>query len=566
MDLPLSHRLRAGPIEVACAVDGPSLPHAGAMLRSLLAAERRPLRVHLLAGEEVDSDRLRSLSGMIGHLGAEPSLHRVPGARLDAAAGDRSPRRWYSILLPELLADLDRVVYLDVDLIVLASLWPLWRTRLSRHLVAAVATAFPSPESAERRCAELGIDPDDHFDPGVMLLNLRRLRREESADRALALARARGPELAPEDAINAVLAPRRRALAPRWNWTGDATRASADTRAPGAGGAASARRSPAIRRFAGPGEREPWDPRAEPGARELYWSHRNQTPWASGRDLNHPWGEFFPGFRHSRRERYASRRPDPSRRRAVQTIVHNEAVFLPIWLRYHSRFFAPDDIYVFDHQSTDGSTAGGGFVRIPVAHETVDHTWMVRTLQDHQHELLRRYDAVLTLDVDEIVAPDPAWGTLGDYLDRFDEESVNCLGYELLHLKDCEPPFEPNRPVLDQRGWWFQNDGYNKPALATEPTIWEPGFHTRADGRANIDPDLRLIHLHRMDYEICLQRHRHRRARDWNERDVAYGWASHNLVADEEEFERWFYEDSCFEDRGIGIHLEPIPTRWKGIL
>ena len=38
------------------------------------------------------------------------------------------------------------------------------------------------------------------------------------------------------------------------------------------------------------------------------------------------------------------------KRRAVQTMVQNEAVFLPIWLRYYSRFFAPDDIYVFDHE------------------------------------------------------------------------------------------------------------------------------------------------------------------------------------------------------------------------
>ena len=47
-------------------------------------------------------------------------------------------------------------------------------------------------------------------------------------------------------------------------------------------------------------------------------------------------------------------------------MVYNEAVFLPIWLRYYSRFFAPDDIYVLDHESTDGSTSGSGFVRIPV--------------------------------------------------------------------------------------------------------------------------------------------------------------------------------------------------------
>ena len=54
------------------------------------------------------------------------------------------------------------------------------------------------------------------------------------------------------------------------------------------------------------------------------------------------------------------------KRRAVVTIVHNEPVFLPLWLRYYSRFFAAEDIYVLDNQSTDGSAGGRGFNRIEV--------------------------------------------------------------------------------------------------------------------------------------------------------------------------------------------------------
>ncbi|MGH3827327.1 MAG: RICIN domain-containing protein, partial [Pseudonocardiaceae bacterium] len=42
--------------------------------------------------------------------------------------------------------------------------------------------------------------------------------------------------------------------------------------------------------------------------------------------------------------------------RAVLTIVRNENVFLPIWLHYYGQFFPAQDMYVIDHQSTDGST------------------------------------------------------------------------------------------------------------------------------------------------------------------------------------------------------------------
>lgn len=254
------------------------------------------------------------------------------------------------------------------------------------------------------------------------------------------------------------------------------------------------------------------------------------------------------------------------KRAAVLTMVHNEAVFFPLWLRYYSRFFDPADIYVLDHESTDGSTAGEGFVRLPVEHETIDHAWMVSTVEACQHELIERYDVVLATDVDEIVAPDPERGTLGEYIERLDDDFVNCVGYEVLHLREAEGAFRGDRPVLEQRDFWFPNAAYDKPLLATVPMSWGPGFHRRVDGRVNPDRGLRLIHLHRMDYEICLARHRVRGKRAWNQQDVAAGWAYHNRITEDEDFERWFYEDSGLEHLGIHIALEPIPAGWKDVV
>jgi hypothetical protein len=171
---------------------------------------------------------------------------------------------------------------------------------------------------------------------------------------------------------------------------------------------------------------------------------------------------------------------------------------------------------------------------------------------------------VLTTDVDEIVAPRPSLGTLTSYIDWLDEEWVNCIGFEVVHRRDREPPLDLARPVLDQRSYWIPNDGYNKAALATEPMVWKPGFHGRADNQTNIDPDLYMIHLHRMDYDLCRERHRARSLRRWNERDESEGWAVHNRLADGEEFDHWFESDSGFV--GIPMAFERIPSEWRGLV
>jgi hypothetical protein len=274
----------------------------------------------------------------------------------------------------------------------------------------------------------------------------------------------------------------------------------------------------------------------------------------------HPLTEFFEPLRGTRREMRAS--PGTRQRSALLTIARNEVHFLPIFLRYYSRYFAPEDIYVLDHGTTDGSTDGGGFVRIPVERERVDNVWMLEQRKTHQRTLLDRYDVVLSVDVDEIVAPDPAWGDLGEYLAGFQEEWVNCIGYEILHLPDREPPLDLSRPVLEQRRYWFAADGYDKPVLATAPTPWEVGFHGRVDRELNIDPDLRLIHLHRVDYQLCRERHQAWSRWSWSDRDIEGGWGKHNRISEEAEFDEWYYEGSCFED-GRGIVVERIPDRWR---
>ena len=252
-----------------------------------------------------------------------------------------------------------------------------------------------------------------------------------------------------------------------------------------------------------------------------------------------------------------------ARKRAVLTMVRDEAARLPIWLDYYSRFFSSEDVYVIDHGSTDGSTEGDGFIRLPVEHETVDTPWMWEVIQEHQHRLLESYDTVLCTDVDEIVAPDPSIGTLGDYIDRFEDDFVVCTGYELIHLRQAEAPLDLDLPILEQRFHWFPSTTYSKPLLARVPLHWRPGGHSCEEGRREPDPALFLIHLHRVDYGLCLERHERYSRWRWSDGDLDSGMGYQDRIAWPEMFSRWFYGDA--HNGGGPPAVEAIPDRWRGL-
>jgi hypothetical protein len=258
---------------------------------------------------------------------------------------------------------------------------------------------------------------------------------------------------------------------------------------------------------------------------------------------------------------------DGPRTRAVFTIVQNEPRFLPLWLRYYTRHFAPSDIYVLDHETTDGSTEDlGGSCNVIEVHRdrSFDHTWLKDTVEDFQAFLLRSYDAVLFAEADEFVVPDPdRHRDLSAYVGALRGPAACCTGYNVVHYPD-EPALDFDEPILRQRRWWHPAPRfYSKRLLARAPLSWSEGFHDELNAPfVGPDPELYLVHLHRVDYEYCLARHRSVTQRKWYEEDLARELGSHYRVVAPDEFREWFFSGYDLEDTG----REPIPERVREVL
>jgi lipopolysaccharide biosynthesis glycosyltransferase len=302
-------RRRRGPLRVACATGANYVPHCATMLHSLIVSQRRPVEVHLLAAADLSPESEKCLSLWVESLGAAIVVHRIDerDTRLRGVTHNFSVSSWYRLLLPALVPDRDRILYLDSDIIVMDSLDPLLRMDLSGRCVAAVTNPPITVEWMAAHSAALGLpDPDDYFNTGVMLMNLAELRAGGWADRVIdyALANAdshrasevdensprdvfvytmQHPErvLFPDqDALNAILHERRLRLHPRWNLQTLFRRSDVRTAELTEQRVAEAWKDPAIRHFEGPGHSKPWHPDAEPEDSALYWAHRDQTPWA----------------------------------------------------------------------------------------------------------------------------------------------------------------------------------------------------------------------------------------------------------------------------------------------
>lgn len=271
-------------LHVACATDTAYAPHGATMLHSLCAHHPRgSVHVHLLRDDSLDRGSAERLGSMIAALGARLTCHPIDaGAFTDLPAMNRiPPLMWYRVLLPELLPELDRILYLDCDTLVRADLSALWQTDLAGRYVAATDNVLE--RNYADRAERLGLPRGQrYFNSGVLLFNLAKMRQDRCSRALLDFGRSAGATLVwpDQDALNAVLGSRRVTLHPRWNCQN--TLYYFPGRSAAVFGSAVVReavRAPAIMHFEGPGLAKPWHYLCKHPHRAEYWQHRARTPW-----------------------------------------------------------------------------------------------------------------------------------------------------------------------------------------------------------------------------------------------------------------------------------------------
>lgn len=273
-------------MNIACTIDDRFARQCATMLRSLRQANPQArCTVHLIH-DGLRADTLETLTrDLRGFLDEVRAVHLdttpLRGFLVD---GHVSLATYFRLLLPTAFPDdVERVLFLDCDLLVVDSLAPLWTIDMAGAPVAAVE----APNQAQN-VARLHFGPGErYFNAGVLLIDLGPWRARDVVGEAQHFYASHPDRVQwwDQDLLNQLFRGQWLAVSPRWNalpqlWSPDDSFRGPIPRCPAA---LAAEGGPAIVHFAGGGPCKPWNYHCRHPYRDDYRRLAATTPWGCGR-------------------------------------------------------------------------------------------------------------------------------------------------------------------------------------------------------------------------------------------------------------------------------------------
>lgn len=194
--------------------------HTGIMLMSLFNTQigNCSVEVSILDGgiDSIDKEKISRVCSISGKPPTFISINNEAfgNAKID---GHISIATYYRVLLPELFPHLDKILYIDSDTIINASLQELWDTDIHEYFAAAVQD---SGAHDEMHAHKLGLpDGTKYFNAGVLLINLKKWREYDVTKKLMTRIRSEQHLLKfwDQDALNAELWSHTKMLGPKFN-------------------------------------------------------------------------------------------------------------------------------------------------------------------------------------------------------------------------------------------------------------------------------------------------------------------------------------------------------------
>lgn len=216
-------------INILLATDDNFVQHCCVTITSVLV-NNQDVVIYLFT-EGLTSEHVEQLNSVATAYGGELHIHKVRHEQVkdfpmpSYMSSHISIATYYRLFAAIILPDtVEKIIYLDCDIVVRGSLKELWDTPMDDYALAAVYQSNEHSEGGENgphSYTRLGIPPEDgYFNAGVLLLNLKYWRDNNVTNRLFAFIKDHYELIHAhdQDTLNAVLHSEAAVLSPTWNF------------------------------------------------------------------------------------------------------------------------------------------------------------------------------------------------------------------------------------------------------------------------------------------------------------------------------------------------------------
>ncbi|HYW20230.1 MAG TPA: glycosyltransferase family 8 protein [Nodularia sp. (in: cyanobacteria)] len=254
-------------MEVLFCFDGKYEQHFGAAVTSLILNNLDNLKkVHIIT-KKITTNFQEKIEQLKTKAQIDFLIYEVQDAEVEnlKVSEHISSAAYYRLLAAEILPnDIDKILYLDSDLIVNGSIIELYNYDIANYVLAAHGKKVVTTKK------RLELNSNYYFNSGVMLINLETWRNMNIGDKCIELIRNRPEmiELWDQDALNKVIDGQFLNVDQKWNSLIDLY-----------DGNSQANDQSMVIHFIG--SLKPWQIWCISPEKELYWSYLKKSPWSN---------------------------------------------------------------------------------------------------------------------------------------------------------------------------------------------------------------------------------------------------------------------------------------------
>lgn len=272
-------------MNIVCTVDDVYVQHCAVLLTSLFANNpNEHFTIHIIT-DSAKSSNLTLLEQFLASYPHSYTIHAItPTAIRNAPISYHiSLATYFRLFIPDILPiDLDRVLFLDVDMIIRGSIRPLWETKLDGYTHAATIAA-----GMDGYPTRIGLPNESlYFNAGLMLMNLKAWRELNVFERGCELIYQEPGRLQwwDQDVLNILLCNAWKPIDLIWNAQPFIFNEALNDSYPHYNrycqfNYQEARNNPAVVHFVGGGSAKPWHYYCHHPYKQDYLTYLQLTPW-----------------------------------------------------------------------------------------------------------------------------------------------------------------------------------------------------------------------------------------------------------------------------------------------